>query len=76
MVRAGPGGPQILKGTSTTQMYEQIPMFKNGEIDTQEKAHLVLKFGIGAAKWTPPSTDIEKRFFVEVIILQLEMARK
>ena len=37
---------------------------------------MIVKFGLGASKWTPPVTDLEKKFFVEVIILQLEMARK
>lgn len=76
MVRAGPGGVPVLKGSSTSQLYESLPLFKQGEIDVQEKAHLIVKFGIGATKWTPPSTDIEKKFFVELIIAQLEMARK
>ena len=72
----GPGGVQVLNRTTSNQIYEQIPLFKSGDIGAEEKAHLIVKFGLQAAKWTPPSTDIEKQFFVEVIILQLEMARK
>ena len=75
-VRSGPGGVQVLNRSTSTQLYEQLPLFKMGEIDAQEKAQLIVKFGLQAAKWTPPSTDIEKMFFVELIILQLEMARK
>ena len=54
MSRTAPAGVQVLKGSSSSQLYEQLPLFKSGEIDAQEKAHLIAKFGLGAAKWSPP----------------------
>ena len=47
-------------------------MFKENDIEVSEKARLIIKFGIGAQRWTAPQSEIEKKFLAEVIILQLE----
>lgn len=58
------------------QLYEQLPIFQSGEIDVPEKARLIMNFGIGSTKWSAPVSDIEKKFFAEVVISQLELAKK
>lgn len=76
LVRVGTGGALALKGSSNTQLYEQLPLFQSGQLDVPEKARLIIKFGIGSTKWTAPVSEIEKKFFAEVLILQMELARK
>ena len=63
-------------GGLNSEMYEAMELFKTGQLKTEEKLRLISKFGEGRPKWSMPVQDIEKQFTVELIILQLEAAKK
>ena len=60
MGRVGTDGGLNLKISSTKQLYEQLPIFQQGEIDVPEKARLITNFGIGSTKWAAPVSEIER----------------